>query len=245
MYCLLCHEKIPRLRAWTTKSEFCSDEHGALYKRQTLERLLTSESESATAELPPAAPTAAESQPQPAEAASAGGEDSGRPGESVERPSPDAIDHLLQLADESGRPDAAEASADAPQSLAPEPASSGAEVPRQSAEEALEALRRLVGDGTASAPAARDDLEEPSALDELNELETAALEAGADLDLEAANPAAAANESAGFAPPELAADSLPSKGEAGVEEELAAPTLEIGSLAAGAVAPAAVDQAEL
>ena len=41
MQCLLCHEKIPRLRAWTTKSEFCCDEHGAMYKKQTLERLLT------------------------------------------------------------------------------------------------------------------------------------------------------------------------------------------------------------
>ena len=41
MQCLLCHEKIPRLRAWTTKSEFCCDEHAAKYKKQTLERLLT------------------------------------------------------------------------------------------------------------------------------------------------------------------------------------------------------------
>ena len=40
MHCLLCHEKIPRLRVWRTKSEFCCEEHAALYKKQTLERLL-------------------------------------------------------------------------------------------------------------------------------------------------------------------------------------------------------------
>lgn len=41
MFCLLCHEKVSRLRAWRTKSEFCCDEHAEIYKRQTLERLLT------------------------------------------------------------------------------------------------------------------------------------------------------------------------------------------------------------
>lgn len=39
MQCLLCHSKISRLRTWKTKSEFCSDEHAEVYKRQTLERL--------------------------------------------------------------------------------------------------------------------------------------------------------------------------------------------------------------
>lgn len=46
MHCLLCHEKIPRLRAWTGKSEFCCDEHSELYKKQTMERLLVDESDS-------------------------------------------------------------------------------------------------------------------------------------------------------------------------------------------------------
>ena len=41
MKCLLCHNKISRIRAWRTGSEFCSDEHAAVYKKQTLERLLT------------------------------------------------------------------------------------------------------------------------------------------------------------------------------------------------------------
>jgi MinD-like ATPase involved in chromosome partitioning or flagellar assembly len=40
MHCLLCHEKIPRIRHWRTKSEFCCDEHAAIHRRQTLERLV-------------------------------------------------------------------------------------------------------------------------------------------------------------------------------------------------------------
>ncbi len=44
MHCLLCHEKIPRLRAWTGKSEFCCDEHAELYKKQTIDRLLIDDS---------------------------------------------------------------------------------------------------------------------------------------------------------------------------------------------------------
>lgn len=49
MHCLLCHEKIPRLRAWTGKSEFCCDEHADLYKKQTMDRLLVDDSESKSA----------------------------------------------------------------------------------------------------------------------------------------------------------------------------------------------------
>jgi len=41
MKCLLCHKHISRIRAWRTGSEFCSDDHAAVYKKQTLERLLT------------------------------------------------------------------------------------------------------------------------------------------------------------------------------------------------------------
>ena len=64
MHCLLCHEKIPRLRAWTGKSEFCSDEHAELYKKQTMERLLVEEAAS-----PGLAPALPLSQPQPVEPA--------------------------------------------------------------------------------------------------------------------------------------------------------------------------------
>ena len=39
MICLHCHEKIPRLRAWRTKSQFCSEECAEKYKTQTMERL--------------------------------------------------------------------------------------------------------------------------------------------------------------------------------------------------------------
>jgi hypothetical protein len=53
MFCLLCHEKISRLRAWRTKSEFCCDEHAEIYKRQTLERLLTDQENSKPGEAPP------------------------------------------------------------------------------------------------------------------------------------------------------------------------------------------------
>jgi hypothetical protein len=53
MYCLLCHEKISRLRAWRTKSEFCCDEHAEIYKRQTLERLLTDQEGGEAPEAPP------------------------------------------------------------------------------------------------------------------------------------------------------------------------------------------------
>jgi hypothetical protein len=47
MYCLLCHAKIPRLRAWRTKSEFCCDEHAEAYKNQMLDRLMVNEGEGA------------------------------------------------------------------------------------------------------------------------------------------------------------------------------------------------------
>lgn len=40
MHCLLCHEKISKIRHWRTKSEFCCDEHAAIHRRQTLERLV-------------------------------------------------------------------------------------------------------------------------------------------------------------------------------------------------------------
>jgi len=53
MFCLLCHEKISRLRAWRTKSEFCCDEHAEIYKRQTLERLLTDHENPKPVEAPP------------------------------------------------------------------------------------------------------------------------------------------------------------------------------------------------
>ncbi len=52
MHCLLCHQKIARLRAWRTKSEFCSDECSDRYKKQTLERLLTDQNTSSADAVP-------------------------------------------------------------------------------------------------------------------------------------------------------------------------------------------------
>ena len=40
MRCLVCDKKVPRLRSWRKKSEFCSDEHAETYRQQTLARLL-------------------------------------------------------------------------------------------------------------------------------------------------------------------------------------------------------------
>ncbi len=45
MRCLVCGEKVARLRYWKTKSEFCSDEHAETHKRQTLDRLMQSQEE--------------------------------------------------------------------------------------------------------------------------------------------------------------------------------------------------------
>jgi hypothetical protein len=55
MYCLLCHAKIPRLRAWRTKSEFCCDEHAEAYKNQMLDRLMVNEGEGAEKKIEKAA----------------------------------------------------------------------------------------------------------------------------------------------------------------------------------------------
>lgn len=77
MFCLLCHEKVPRLRAWRTKSEFCCDEHAEIYKRQTLERLLTDQKDEEAADSLPlpvetgSAAPASESESAPASPAAA------------------------------------------------------------------------------------------------------------------------------------------------------------------------------
>ena len=52
MRCLVCHKKVPRLRAWRTQSEFCSDGHAETYKQQTLARLLDERGAPRALELP-------------------------------------------------------------------------------------------------------------------------------------------------------------------------------------------------
>ena len=63
MRCLVCHTRVPRLRAWRTKSEFCSDAHAETYRKQTLARLLDEGSPASAADLPlPAGEVLAEEQ---------------------------------------------------------------------------------------------------------------------------------------------------------------------------------------
>ncbi len=70
MYCLFCHEKIPRLRSWRTKSEFCSDEHALLHRQQTLERLFVDQNAARNQQQQPSSEDApAEDSEQPAEGA--------------------------------------------------------------------------------------------------------------------------------------------------------------------------------
>ena len=52
MRCLVCHTRVPRLRAWRTKSEFCSDEHAETYKQQTLARLFDERDPPSAVDLP-------------------------------------------------------------------------------------------------------------------------------------------------------------------------------------------------
>ena len=163
MYCLLCHEKIPRLRAWRTKSEFCSDEHAALYKKQTLERLLTDQNaarkkpptplplaqeeraeplhdEMAT---PPLAPVISSQNRQPALQR----EDAFISAfESEMEESQEGVEELWRLAEEVGRPERQQSSYASLGRGVGEPPD---EVRSQSAEEALRALRMLAAKGSA------------------------------------------------------------------------------------------------
>ena len=53
MQCLFCGNKIARLRYWKLKSEFCSEEHAELHKRQTLDRLMQSQEDLLSHAAPP------------------------------------------------------------------------------------------------------------------------------------------------------------------------------------------------
>ncbi len=223
MYCLLCHEKIPRLRAWTTKSEFCSDEHAALYKRQTLERLLTSEPEAVSPAAPLQAAAAGSAPAKPAQAEPplqqevskeavlvSGATDRGRRRPAAPQPSGEEVDQLWKLADEVGQPQGESGLNGNPSAPAPQ-------VPRQSAEEALQALRALAGDGH---DAPQDGLEDFLSLHELDEDETAALKLPPDFDFES-------GESIGDEPDDLSAIDPPELVAADLlERELPAEDLE-------------------
>ena len=65
MRCLVCHKKVPRLRSWRTKSEFCCDEHAETYKQQTLARLLDERGAPRALELPLPPDEVLEEEPAP------------------------------------------------------------------------------------------------------------------------------------------------------------------------------------
>lgn len=199
MYCLLCHEKIPRLRAWRTKSEFCSDEHAAQYKKQTLDRLLTDQNPARKEKLNPIALSeepedgladdemsfiaeeSVEAREEeliearaPIEAS--GGDESGEfefPSELTDADEAgDSVEELWRLAEEIEQSDdAPSAVGDAQSSIEEAPQAS-----RQSAEDALRALRMLASKATANKDKleadARDTPSSPADADlELDEIE--------------------------------------------------------------------------
>ncbi len=172
MYCLLCHEKIPRLRAWRTKSEFCSDEHAALYKKQTLDRLLTDQS-SQHKKLPVASPLPEDDlvdlpgdetsappiwqagRPPVADGSGSLDRDAGLPEVRDDEDAHDSVEELWRLADEVEHSDSTAATAREPARYGRDPEES--EVPRQSAEEPPRALPMLAEEAQASKAARYDD----------------------------------------------------------------------------------------
>ncbi len=175
MYCLLCHEKIPRLRAWRTKSEFCCDEHAAQYKKQTLDRLLTDQNPARKEtpnpialadeadddlihdEMAPEAAGASDVHTHTSEEVEATIEPSFAAVPDLEAGSTDpsdGVEELWRLAEESGHSDA---DTDLPDTRFDdlEDRFGEPEVARQSAEEALQALRMLAD--KASEPKDSDD----------------------------------------------------------------------------------------
>ncbi len=161
MHCLLCHEKIPRLRVWRTKSEFCCEEHAALYKKQTLERLLVDPSSNQSSmqdSLPePPEPQEFEADEQELRAGQhAQGDDELESWERFDRNEPaviESVDLPLPAGEEAeqGIDDLWSEAAPVPES--PEPS-------QQSAEDALAALRDLAS--RASGGAAEEGSEKES-----------------------------------------------------------------------------------
>jgi len=158
MHCLLCHEKIPRLRAWTGKSEFCCDEHAELYKKQTMDRLLVDDSESKSAA--PALPILdrgatsvdhilLKGQPKKAKQA----KDAQQTGE---------VDELWKLAERMGGQQEA-STADLP--LQDVSGEGQGDIQTQSTDEALAALQALAAEAAQTTPADGDLLDELSRME--------------------------------------------------------------------------------
>lgn len=227
MHCLLCHEKIPRLRAWTGKSEFCCDEHAELYKKQTMDRLLVDDFQvkSAAPALPVSDDDASSvnhvllrDQPKDAKRAKDGQET----GE---------VDELWKLAE---RIDGKEEAASAEFQLPAASSQSQGDIQAQSAEEALAALQALAAEAAQTKPASpadRDLLDEfssmESSLEGLSQLESLPVDLAAEMGYGELDEA-----------PELELDALESP-QAWTETR---PTLELVSQAA---APESIEAPDL
>lgn len=184
MYCLLCKEKISRLRSWRTKSEFCSDEHAAQYKKQTLDRLLTEDADDngSSVPLPLDAPTF-DDMDAVADIMGAGSEDG-----SAEL---DIFGDLGDLEDDgSTEPQDAAPAAEPAFSPASDPLSAPAfparsdydltgydgppvdAVERQTADDAIAALRAIAEHGSGPSPEVPSDAPSTSAPESLDSLES-------------------------------------------------------------------------
>ena len=163
MRCLLCHKKISRFRIWKTKSEFCRDEHADTYKKQTLDRLLRDQEQLLQTSAAPPLPIADDPADDGLDAILAGGNDDEGVGRSHLLPAPEPADTGF------GDPEPADTRFGDPGGVelseAPRPESlsdilSGGEqqdgtpddVHQQSAEEALDALRKLAEHSPAAPP---------------------------------------------------------------------------------------------
>ena len=163
MHCLLCHEKIPRLRAWTGKSEFCCDEHADLYKKQTMDRLLVDDSTSKSAA--PALPIFGGGAPSVDHILLTN--QTQKSGHAKEAAETGEVDELWKLAARMGGEQEESSPDRLLQGLAGE---SQADIRTQSADEALAALQALAAEAaqTKQGPAAA-----PNLLDELSSMESA------------------------------------------------------------------------
>ena len=153
MQCLLCHKKISRFRIWKTKSEFCCDEHADTYKKQTLDRLLRDQEQLLQTTAAPPLPISDDPADDGLDAILAGGnDDEGFDGSHL-LPAPEPADTRL------GDPGGVELSeAPLPESLSDilsrgeQKDGTPDDVRQQSAEEALDALRRLAEHSPAAPP---------------------------------------------------------------------------------------------
>ena len=163
MRCLLCHKKISRFRVWKTKSEFCRDEHADTYKKQTLDRLLRDQEQLLQPSTAPPLPISDDPADDGLDAILAGGNDDEGLDRSHLLPAPEPADTRFGDPEPAhtgfGDPGGVELS-EAPLTESFSDILSGGEqqdgtpddVHQQSAEEALDALRKLAEHSPAAPP---------------------------------------------------------------------------------------------